>query len=383
MLSALLHRPLVWPILVYYLFGYLVLSLLGLINHEAAPTYLLTIGIAVIVSWYSFDVSSKSTEKKLINQYQSFDLFVLSLILLAVLAALALVDFDQFKLRAGLIREHSILYDIINMNVVAAWIASYLAFNSTRKGMGRLHIVLCIFSVGLAVTIGVLEGRRTVVVLPIAFLFINFVISQPTLGIRGGIWGSVALVFLGFAFFLVTQSRLDGGSSGMDIQVLASRIFWPCLALSHYLNSTYAFNPETLAQTWSLIQANFGVGAYQTATEFFGVEAGYTSRIGQAKINFGIILEALLFSGFPYFLLMLIFLNGLVIICFRVAKRAPMNFHVLILMLFLHGYQMEIPYTAVAILKLTTMSVIIQYAKKSYIQLLLPRIRRARSREER
>lgn len=367
-MSFLRERPLIWPIVFYYIIGFLALVPTFDLTSEVLSSYTLVVLLGLAASIIPVDFK-KTLKESSIDTNSKFEVFVLIIICAAVIICLSLVDFDEFRLQRGLIRKDRLLYEIIDLNIIASWVATYLFFNSNNKLHQRKMFILLFFVISLSIYIGFIEGRRAVIALPISFLIISYMIALEKINLKALFTIFLFCALLVFLFVLVTASRT---SAIVESSAIMNRLFWPSVALYDFLRLSYSFDPDSLMQFLRLFGSNFGVSQYETKTVSFGPFVGYSEAIGIVKINIGIILEAFLFAGLIGGGLVLFSVNVIFVICFKLCKKAPMNLHILLIMLFFHGYQMEIPYTIMVMLKITFFGLILYIAKILFLRLLVP-----------
>jgi hypothetical protein len=237
------------------------------------------------------------------------------------------------------------------VHLFLSWCAAMLLNHqivSPKPITRRLLTFASWFFIAQSLFIAYLEGRRTAAILPLVFLAL-FRLSLYRVSFRLISYSTLFTgVFLGL-FGLITSARTGGDFA---IKLILDRLFWPAIALNDILTLRPHFDPQTISQVGSRFLASMGAGHYTSTTNDFGRFMGYLhDRNFVVGINYGVIGEGFLWWGIPGIIIAHITLLFALAFAIRASKNAPFRTTLLLPFLFFHGYQMEIPYTLVAILK--------------------------------
>ncbi|MBG53036.1 MAG: hypothetical protein CML99_11575 [Rhodobiaceae bacterium] len=339
---GLLQRPLLWPILVYYIAGAFLLDIESIFSQ-----WTMIVIVSLVLALKRFDWSDRTEDQA---GDQSLSLLAMLSIASVVVVCLLVVDLNAFRISREFDRENNLLFEVINLHLISSWIAATLIFSGRKQA--RALILLCAAVVGLSFLVAFFEGRRTSALLPIIFLIYNVFLNGRFDGKRL-MYLVILVALLPIIFILVSNAR-GSGLAETQLATLTSRIFWPAFVLERVIHEAHAFDPQIIQQvSMRFVDALFGQ-AYTSRTIAFGHSLGLVDLSNYAVgINFGILAELYLEGGIFAVIVGLLLLNSTVYVSTRLCRKAPFGLNVLIPLIYLHGFQMEYAYTITAIVKLT------------------------------
>ena len=330
---------LVFPLATYYVLGFIFLVFTG------KPTSNLFVPVVLGVVLVTIPFLSK--RKIEIRELRNFEVLTLVGLQLLVIVCLANIDYSGIRLTTESIRVESIWEKLLISHLLLSWMAALL-LTGYITAASRWIQVAAIALIFQSVLIGVIEGRRTAAILPFVFL-VFLALGKDGASTRRLLRAGAIAVVLISAFGIVTSIRTG---SAFVMEMLFSRVFWPAIALNDILLMQPNFDPQTLPQVGSRIMENFGGVQYLSTTNEFGRYMGYISPNNHVVgINYGVIGESVLAGGVLFPLILQIVLLSILSFSMRIASLAPFNLAMLLPFLYVHGYQMEIPYTIVVLLK--------------------------------
>lgn len=344
----LMQRPLLWPLLAFY-----VLAVPQLSSGALFSQWALVVLLSGALALKRFDWQRANLERGRDRQLSILAILTLCAI---VIGALAMVDLTEFRISRDVDRASSIWYEVIDLHLISAWIAAVVLFAPERKPVMILGI--CLFALGLSLLVAILEGRRTSIVLPLVFLLYNLFIGGR-LKARTIVIALALGALLPVLFLLVSSFR--GVGVGDDyLTALSFRFFWPGIILERVLVEAHAFDPEIISQIASRFMEAVSGAPYFSRTIQFGHSLGLTDPTNFAVgINYGVIAELFLAGGFLAVLVGLFFLNTTTYLCFRLCESAPFGLGLIVPVVYLQGFQMEYAYTITATIKLTALILLI------------------------
>ncbi len=330
---------LVFPIATYYILGFLFLVLTG----KQTSSLYLPVLLGVVLVTIPF-LSRRTIE---VRELRNFEVLLIVFLQFVVILCLINLDLSGIRLTSESVRVESIWERLLIVHLMLSWMAALLLTGYVTVA-SRWTFVVAIFLIAQSVLVGVIEGRRTAAILPFVFL-VFLALGKDGASIRRLLRAGAIATVLITAFAIVTSIRTG---SAFVIEMLFSRVFWPAIALNDILLLQPDFDPQTWSQVGDRIMENFGGVQYLSTTNEFGRYMGYISPSNYVVgINYGVIGESVLAGGLLFPLILQVVLLSILSLSMRVSELAPFNLAMLLPFLYVHGYQMEIPYTIVVLLK--------------------------------
>jgi len=290
-------------------------------------------------------------------------------LLLVVAGFAALPELDALRISRDVARAPGMAIRLVNLHVVATFLAAVLLFRGRRWNVSALPVV--VISVGTSLAIALLEGRRSAVAVPLGVLGLLWVTTQRS-AIAVLLRGSVAALGVVAIVLFVTVQRF-GGVLEFDVlwRLLLERLFNPGgVALEVLAQGDRSFDPLTLSMIGERLRYVAGLGEYVGRTNEFGVHYGYLAMSNAVvAINPGVVVEAWLAFGWGFALALAVLVEGALALI-RAYRQVFFGADLLVALLVVHGFQMEVPYTvglmvklAVALLPLQALRIVLRLAR--------------------
>jgi hypothetical protein len=239
-------------------------------------------------------------------------------------------------------------------------------------------VVLAVISVLGTVGVGMIENRRTAVVLPLAVYAVLMLLT----GRARQAWKLLLVAPLFMALFAAATYYRTVPSSGVEFDestfviggdALFGRLGNPLLVLDpifDYLRTTRApMDPHTIQSIFAGLP-NLGLVAPPFATGYgneFGRQLGLLPPSNDyVGINSGWIGELLLLGGFPAVLIGGVLLGALAVTGWRlisVTHPAGIFLRVMVVFFIVFGFQMEVPFPIVSLLRAALIAILLAAAE--------------------
>lgn len=293
--------------------------------------------------------------------YTSTSLYALIFLFLVVSISLLSIDISSLRISREVNRETTIFVRLINLHLALFLFACVYHFSkrsNNQRGAPFILILCLLFSL----FISYMEGRRTAILIPIILLGLFSVTStSQKLSIKKTIFYCALFVIVFMAITIVRSgSDVD---IGLVFRAILSRLFnTGHMALAVIEQRDFNFDPETIPNIIERLGYTFGFNSYSGNTHQFGVYYGFIRPGTPVGINPGMIVESFLaFGYFGFFIQILIIEMTLILI--KLYKKIFFRADLFIILLILHGMQMEIPYTFGVIAKLYVLGFVINNLK--------------------
>lgn len=290
--------------------------------------------------------------------YTMFSPLVAFLVAVVVIFSLLSIDLDSLQLTRDVRRESNVYIRLIALHVVLFLFLCIYTYSSDKYK--RIKFILIALSFTLSLSIALLEGRRTSILIPIILLGLFSITSAKS----KKEFKFKVLLFAGLfvGLFLAITAIRTPNIVQLDIlfRAILSRLFNPGHMLLEVMTTNdFSFEPHTLSQIVDRIGYVFGMNSYKTTTNEFGVYYGFLrSSNSTVGINPGVVTELFLSFGWFYMIgLIIIFEFSFFIM--EIYRRLLFNADLFIAVLILHGMQMEVPYTVGLLIKLAFFGLIL------------------------
>jgi hypothetical protein len=280
--------------------------------------------------------------------------YVIGLMSVLTLVALSGVNLHDLEISRNALRPISrVELFLINLNLISSLLAVVYFFYR----ISWISVLMFFFSISTSTFIAYLEGRRAIVAIILgSFILCFFAFSRQSFLVKF-FYGLTLLLALFFAFLFITAIRI--GEAGFDISLLTklalTRIFNPGWMINEAISHAHIrYESIILQNIWERLMYIFGftesyVGVGNHFGTVFGFIDGDNSVVG---INPGIVVEALLFNAaLAPLIVSSICIWGSVVI--RLFRRISKALSVLIVVLIVHGMQMEVGYTVGLLVRLS------------------------------
>ena len=293
---------------------------------------------------------------------------IIMFLFVVVLVSLINTDVSSLRITRSFERESSIYIRLLTLHLVLFLFGCIYHFSRKSRGLsGRFWLILLFLSI--SITVALLEGRRTSVLIPILLLGLFSI----TTDVNHNVKKKIVIFFLLFVivFMAVTVIR-----SGYDFDIVLifravlSRLFNPGhMLLEVVQQGDFNFNPDTLINIVERIGYTFGLNDYSGRTHDFGVYYGFIRESTPVGINPGMVVESFLAFGIYGWVIQIVIFESTFFLI-RMYQRILFRSDLFVVLLILHGLQMEIPYTFGVIGKLLVLGGLIQC-----LQVILPKKR--------
>lgn len=283
----------------------------------------------------------------------------------AVLASMGALTIEESTGR----QRVPLLSTLGNAHIFALILAVCLMFRSGSARPSRLAVLLALVAAATTIGLGLIEGRRTAVMLP----FVVFIAVALVTGRRRLVWKVLMTAPLFVALFaLATYDRLPRGDDlDEDVLVIAGdavvgRLGNPLLILAPVLeqreSSARPFRPQTLR---SVAAALPNLGLVKPPFEHsYGNEFGQQLGVlppdnDYTGINSGWIGELLLLGGFPALVVGGAVLGWLAASCWQllsVTHPAGVFLRVMVMIFIVSGFQMEVAFPIASLFRATMLA---------------------------
>jgi hypothetical protein len=283
----------------------------------------------------------------------------------AVLASMGALTIEESTGR----QRVPLLSTLGNAHIFALILAVCLMFRSASTRPSRLAVLLALVAAATTIGLGLIEGRRTAVMLP----FVVFIAVALVTGRRRLVWKVLMTAPLFVALFaFATYDRLPRGEDiDEDVLVIGGdavvgRLGNPLLILAPVLeqreSAARPFRPQTLR---SVAAALPNLGLVKPPFEHsYGNEFGQQLGVlppdnDYTGINSGWIGELLLLGGFPALLLGGAVLGWLAATCWQlvsVTHPAGVFLRVMVMIFIVSGFQMEVAFPIASLLRATALA---------------------------
>ncbi len=282
---------------------------------------------------------------------------VVALLGFVVGISLVSMDISDLKISRNFEREMTVYIRLINLHIVLFLFACIYHFSRKSRGLSGVPIILFVCFC-LSMFIALMEGRRTSILIPILLLGLFSVTTSLSGSIKKKLF--IYTVLFVVVFMVVTVIR-----TGVDFDVarvfraILSRLFNPGhMVLAIMEKDDFSFDPQTLENIVERVGYTFGLNDYSGNTRKFGVHYGFIRENVFVGINPGLVVESFLAFGILGYILQIVIFESTFILI-KMFRGILFRADLFVILLILHGMQMEIPYTFGVIAKLFVLGALI------------------------